>query len=191
MARMQFDKEQVLENASNAFWRLGYNATSMQTVVEETGLKPGSIYLAFGNKEGLFKESLDYYATQSLANLEAALAQYDNAEDAIPHILMTFIEESCQAEYCSCFLVKSQLELNSQQTELKEYVSQRLRKVESLYVEHFLKNNTESEAKAKAASIMLHIFGIRVYGYHSHSKEQLINALRLGLPWLSWPTNNH
>ncbi len=190
MARMQFDKEQVLENASNAFWRLGYNATSMQTVVEETGLKPGSIYLAFGNKEGLFKESLDHYAKQSVANVGAMLAKYEHAEEAIPYILMLFIEESCRSEYCSCFLVKSQLELNNQQAELKEYVSQKLRKIESLYMESFLKNNTESEAKAKAASVMLHIFGIRVYGYHSHSKEQLIDALRLGLPWLSWPADH-
>lgn len=186
MARVQFDKEQVLENATNAFWRLGYTATSMQTLVEQTGLKPGSIYLAFGNKEGLFKESLDYYAQQSLDNLEATLAKYPSVEEALPHIFMTFIEESCKSEYCSCFLVKSQLELSDQQTELKDYVSQRLRKVESIYFESFLKNNTENEAKAKAASVMLHIFGIRVYGYHSNSKEQLIDALRLGLPWLSW-----
>ncbi|MCV2402528.1 TetR/AcrR family transcriptional regulator [Marinomonas sp. C2222] len=189
MARAQFDKQQVLENASNAFWRLGYNATSMQTVVAETGLKPGSIYLAFGNKEGLFKESLDFYTQQSLAKLEAILTQYDNAEAAIPHILMNLINESCQTEYCSCFLVKSQLELNADQTELKEYVSQQLRKVETLYQSYFLKSHSEEEASARAASLMVHIFGIRVYGYHSHSKEQLIAAARIGLPWLIWPNN--
>jgi AcrR family transcriptional regulator len=190
MARVQFDKEQVLENATNAFWRLGYTATSMQTLVEQTGLKPGSIYLAFGNKEGLFKESLDYYAQQSLNNLEAMLAKYSSVEEALPHIFMAFIEESCRSEYCSCFLVKSQLELNDQQADLKDYVSQRLRKVESVYFENFLKSNSESDAKAKAASVMLHIFGIRVYGYHSHSKDQLIDALRLGLPWLSWSSDH-
>ncbi|ETX11137.1 TetR family transcriptional regulator [Marinomonas ushuaiensis DSM 15871] len=186
MARIQFDKEKVLESATNAFWRLGYTATSMHTLVEQTGLKPGSIYLAFGNKEGLFRESLDYYAHQSLDNLEATLAQYNSVEEALPDIFMSFIEESCQSEYCSCFLVKSQLELTDQQTELRDHVSQQLRRVESLYFESFLKNNTESEARAKATSVMLHIFGIRVYGYHSNSKEQLIDALRLGLPWLSW-----
>ena len=186
MARIQFDKEKVLERATNAFWRLGYTATSMHTLVEQTGLKPGSIYLAFGNKEGLFKESLDYYAQQSLYNLEATLTQYNSVEEALPDIFMSFIEESCKAEYCSCFLVKSQLELSDQQAELKNHVSQSLRKVESLYFENFRKNNTESEARAKAASVMLHIFGIRVYGYHTHSREQLIDALRLGLPWLAW-----
>lgn len=188
MARVQFDKSKVLESATHAFWRLGYTATSMQTLVTQTGLKPGSIYLAFGNKEGLFKESLDYYAEQSLANLEAMLAQYESIEEALPHILLALIEESSQSEYCSCFLVKSQLELSDEQAELKQHVSQRLRKVESLYFEGFLKNNSEAEASAKAASVMIHIFGIRVYGYHTNSKEQLMNGIRLGLPWLAWET---
>lgn len=190
MAKAQYNKTTVLRNATNAFWRLGYTATSMQTLVEQTGLKPGSIYLAFGNKDGLFKESLDYYAQQSLNNLGDKLDQYYSAEEALPPILMTFIEESCQSEYCSCFLVKSQLELSDQQIELKNYVSQHLRKIESLYFESFLKSNVKSEAKTKAACVMLHIFGIRVYGYHAHSREQLINSLRLSLPWLSWETEH-
>ena len=186
MARAQFDREQVLENVTNAFWRLGYSATSMQTVFEKTGLKPGSIYLAFGNKEGLFKESLDHYTQQSLTRLEATLAQYTRVEEAIRHILCRFIEESCQAQYCSCFLVKSQLELGENQVELKNHVSEQLRRVESLFYKYLLKDNIDSAAQAKASSIMLHIFGIRVYGYHSHSRDQLLAALRLGLPWLSW-----
>jgi len=186
MARMQFDKEQVLKNASDAFWRLGYNGTSMQTIVKETGLKPGSIYLAFGNKEGLFKEALDYYAQQSIDKLELILSQHNSLEEAIKYVLMTFIDESCQTKYCSCFLIKSQLELTDESPELQEYVSEQLRKIENVYFTHFLKNNNDGEAKAKATSIMLHIFGIRVYGYHHQSREQLVNALHFNLPWLLW-----
>jgi len=184
MAKVQFDRTEVLKNASDTFWRLGFNATSMQTVFEKTGLKPGSVYLAFGNKEGLFKESLDYYANQSLTKLESIFLQYDVAEEAIYKILIMLIEESCETQYCSCFLIKSQLELGQQQWELKNYVSQHLREIELLYVKYLLKSNTNDEAKIKAASIMLHIFGIRVYGYHHNSREQLIDALHIGLPWL-------
>lgn len=190
MARVQFNKEQVLEKASDTFWRLGYSGTSMQTIVKETGLKPGSIYLAFGNKEGLFKESLDYYTEQSLEQLESILIQYSSLEEAIKHILIAFIDESCQAQYCSCFLIKSQLELTDESPELQSYVSERLRKIENVYFKHLLINSNEVEAKAKATSIMLHIFGIRVYGYHHQSREQLINALHFSLPWLLWePTH--
>ena len=186
MARAQFDKEKVLKNASNTFWRLGYNATSMQTIFAETGLKPGSVYLAFGSKEGLFKESLDYYAKESVEKLESILTQYNSPEEAIKTILMQLIDESCQAQYCSCFLIKSQLELTDESFELKNYVSEQLLKMEEVYYKHLLNTNSESEAKVKATSIMLHIFGIRVYGYHQQSHEQLVEALHFSLPWLSW-----
>jgi len=35
-------------------------------------------------------------------------------------------------------------------------------------------------------SIMMHIFGLRVYGYHSQNKESMLSSLQLGLPWLPW-----
>lgn len=188
MAKAQFDKQQVLHKATCAFWQLGYHATSMQTLVAETGLKPGSLYLAFGNKEGLFKASLDHYAQQSIEQLTTLLADYECAEDALPQILMGFIDESQQSNYCSCFLVKSQLELTPEQSALKQYVSECLRKIEAIYAQKLLTSNTEADAKAKAASLMLHIFGIRVYGYHQGSKAELMAAVRVGLPWLSWPS---
>ena len=186
MAKAQYDKQQVLQKATSAFWQLGYHATSMQTLVAETGLKPGSLYLAFGNKEGLFKASLDYYAQQSINQLTSLLAQYEKPEDALPKILISFIEESQQADYCSCFLVKSQLELTPEHAELKSYVSKCLRKIENIYAQKLLTTNSEAEAKAKAASLMLHIFGIRVYGYHEGSKADLMAAVHVGLPWLTW-----
>lgn len=54
MARAQFDRDDVIGKSIKLFWKNGYSASSMQQVVKATGLKPGSIYLAFGNKEGLF-----------------------------------------------------------------------------------------------------------------------------------------
>jgi len=185
MARMRFDKNTVLEQASNIFWRLGYNATSMQIMCDETALKPGSIYLAFGNKEGLFKESLDYYTEQSLAKLESMLSNASSVEQGVREMLMEFVEEVDQRHYCSCFLIKSQLELSGQ-PELQRYISERLHKIEALYVRFLMAEYSKNDAKAKATSIMLHVFGIRVYGYHIDSKEQIINGLHLGLPWLSW-----
>jgi len=185
MARIKFDQEKALEEASNIFWRLGYNATSMHVLCEKTALKPGSIYLAFGNKEGLFKESLNYYTEKYLIKLKSILSHANSVEQGIREILMSLVEESCQDDYCSCFLIKSQLEL-SEKSELQHYISERLRKIEALYVHFLMAKYTEEEAKIKASSIILHIFGIRVYGYHANAKQQIINSLHIGLPWLSW-----
>ena len=53
--------EEVIEKAMNAFWHNGYEATSMQILEKEMGINKFSIYSSFGNKNGVFLESLKCY----------------------------------------------------------------------------------------------------------------------------------
>jgi len=59
------------------FWRQGYEATSIQDLIEATGINRGSIYAAFGNKQGLFLEVLDHYADKVANPLMKELANPD------------------------------------------------------------------------------------------------------------------
>ncbi len=190
MPKIQFDRQDVLEKATSLFWREGYSATSMQALFEVTGLKPGSVYLAFGNKEGLFKESIDFYGKRSVDYLQAKLSNDDSIEQGICELLLSLVDESTQTDYCSCFLLKSQLELDNQ-TSLKQHIADYLLTIENVYSNRLATIYGEEEAKQKAASIMVHIFGIRVYGYHTNSKEQILGSLRLGLSWLPWSQLAH
>lgn len=62
MARVkEFDVELVLDRAAEVFWRLGYEATSIQDLEEATGLGRGSLYNAFQDKQGLFLAALQRY----------------------------------------------------------------------------------------------------------------------------------
>ena len=69
----KFDREQVLQQAMQAFWQRGYAATSVRDLVEATGLLPGSLYATFGGKRGLFLASLDLYFGNSRRRLDATL----------------------------------------------------------------------------------------------------------------------
>ncbi|MBC7882438.1 MAG: TetR/AcrR family transcriptional regulator [Anaerolineae bacterium] len=53
--------EEVLALAMNLFWQRGYTNTSMQNIVQATGVQPGSLYSAFGDKEKLFQQALRKY----------------------------------------------------------------------------------------------------------------------------------
>jgi TetR/AcrR family transcriptional repressor of nem operon len=57
----EFDRDVVLETAMDVFWCKGFEGTSIQDLVEATGVNRGSLYGAFGDKETLFAEALDYY----------------------------------------------------------------------------------------------------------------------------------
>lgn len=62
MARTkQYNEAEVVEKAMNLFWKNGYETTSMQMLEREMGINKFSIYSSFGNKHGLFLESLKLY----------------------------------------------------------------------------------------------------------------------------------
>lgn len=59
MARPRtFDEDAVIARAALVFSRLGYNACSIDDLVEATALQRGSLYKAFGSKRGLFEKVL-------------------------------------------------------------------------------------------------------------------------------------
>jgi TetR/AcrR family transcriptional repressor of nem operon len=70
MARPRsFDRDHVLDQALRAFWRCGYEATSVQTLVDAMGISRASLYNAFGSKHDLFIEVLKHYEAQRMEGL--------------------------------------------------------------------------------------------------------------------------
>jgi TetR/AcrR family transcriptional regulator, transcriptional repressor for nem operon len=59
----QFDHGTVVERAMLLFWRKGYGRTSIQDLEKATRLRRGSLYNAFGDKQGLFVAALKRYET--------------------------------------------------------------------------------------------------------------------------------
>ncbi len=72
MARLrEFDYEKVLDGGLQLFWREGYEATSLDGLLEKTGLSKSSFYGAFGSKHEMLLVSLDRYIETVLqANIE-------------------------------------------------------------------------------------------------------------------------
>lgn len=60
----KYNEQEVLEKAMNLFWRNGYESTSMQMLEKEMGINKFSIYSSFGNKHGLFIESIKTYKSK-------------------------------------------------------------------------------------------------------------------------------
>ena len=57
----KFDREDALDAATDAFWRYGYEGTSIALLTQKTGVTPPTLYAAFGSKEGLYREVLARY----------------------------------------------------------------------------------------------------------------------------------
>lgn len=62
MAKLrEFDYDKTLINAGKQFQANGIQATSIIEIASVTGVKPGNLYKAFGNKKGLFQKCVKYY----------------------------------------------------------------------------------------------------------------------------------
>lgn len=186
MVRAQFDREKVVQEATRLFWQQGFSGASMQQVFKATGLKPGSLYLAFGSKEGLYQAALQHYASQSQATVRQQLEEAPSVREGICRILLRMVDEAGSKDYCSCFLVKSQLELAAAGGNLLHSISGYLNDMEELYVDYISRDYPPEQARIYAASLMMHIYGIRVYGYLGHPRETAVAGLKSGLPWLPW-----
>ncbi|MEQ8602510.1 MAG: helix-turn-helix domain-containing protein [Marivibrio sp.] len=61
-----FDPERALDQAMQAFWAQGYEATSIDDLVRTTGVNRASLYGAFGDKHALFLKALERYTGAGL-----------------------------------------------------------------------------------------------------------------------------
>ena len=62
MARpKEFEPEQALDAAMNVFWRLGYEHTSLDALMQEMGIARQSLYDTFGDKRALYLRALAHY----------------------------------------------------------------------------------------------------------------------------------
>jgi len=58
MARpVEFDENKVLTNAMEQFWKEGYEASSVQKLLDCTGINRGTLYNSFGDKETFFSHA--------------------------------------------------------------------------------------------------------------------------------------
>lgn len=59
---LSFDRQAALQKAMLAFWRTGYETTSVNDLTAAMGITAPSLYTAFGDKRQLFLEAVRLYA---------------------------------------------------------------------------------------------------------------------------------
>ncbi|MEM9465223.1 MAG: TetR/AcrR family transcriptional regulator [Actinomycetota bacterium] len=70
-----FDEDEVLDALVELFWQHGYEAASMNDIVDAAGLNKSSLYNAFGSKDELFYAVLERYIAGREAMLRDALSE--------------------------------------------------------------------------------------------------------------------
>jgi AcrR family transcriptional regulator len=105
-----YNRERVIERALQAFWRNGLSSTSLDDLVEATGINRPSLYTGFGDKEQIYLIALQHFRGMMRARLEKALSSRgaeDTVADAVNRYLMEVVEvylgNSNEALGCAVF----------------------------------------------------------------------------------------
>jgi AcrR family transcriptional regulator len=83
----EFDRDEALAKARDAFWKRGYEAVSMSDLVAILDLASSRIYAAFGSKEDLFREAVELYRASEGGAPMRALTAAPTAREAIEAML--------------------------------------------------------------------------------------------------------
>lgn len=113
MARSkEFDPQKALQAAMDVFWRKGYSATSIEDLVEHTGISRYGLYSTFGGKHELFLAALDHYRAQASAMLFAPMETQTASLAEIRRYFQVFVSAAgSPRSTLGCFVCNTALEL--------------------------------------------------------------------------------
>ena len=109
----EFDRAEALLKAVDVFWEKGYEATSIQDLVDRMGIHRASLYDTYGNKHELFAEAMSRY---TVLEHQAAIAQL-TAEGPVRDVLTAFfgsiVERISQPDDRGCLMIKAAMSNSS------------------------------------------------------------------------------
>lgn len=86
-----FDRDEALRLAMQVFWSKGYEGTTMADLTAAIGVKAPSLYAAFGDKNALFREAVDYYSTTTAVGPMNALRQGLGVREDLQNMLQASV----------------------------------------------------------------------------------------------------
>ena len=126
----QFDQDAVVERAMMLFWRRGYGGPSIQDLEKATRLRRGSLYNAFGDKQGLFVAALKRYESTVGQERIRQLSNPD-AYEAIEGFLNTVVAQMSEpSRPRGCLHTNTSLEFPNAPDEVLRVIGERTAGIE-------------------------------------------------------------
>lgn len=117
-----FNKELVIRQASNIFHTKSYSLTSMQDLVDATGLNRSSIYNSFGSKLDLYMECLRWYQKESKNNVQKIVKKAKNAKSTLEDIFLMNLVKKNNGIDNGCMINNCITEMANQETVINQFL---------------------------------------------------------------------
>jgi AcrR family transcriptional regulator len=132
----------------------GYAGTSMAALTKATGLTKPSLYLAYGNKEEMFKASLGHYLDMQSKAIGSTLS---TAGETVGDCIVEFLKASARAatqtdKPLGCFILaaSSEVHSNAMPSGTKELVNEINATARDMLIEFFKTKAGDPTARAQS-----------------------------------------
>ena len=187
MARpREFDYEQALHLAMDAFWAKGYRSTSLEDLLKAMAIGKGSFYEAFGDKRQLFISALEAYTKLTTQRMLRQLHGDRPFLDKLDGIFDKIIETALTGnDRRGCMIANSAIELSPHDDEIERLVATELRRIENAYwraIAHAQKNGEiakDKNARALARFVVCNLNGLVVISKAMPDRSTLVDIKRV------------
>lgn len=178
----EFDEEQVLTSAMEAFWRKGYEATSLVDLTASTGLNKASLYRVFGDKHQLFLAALKNYSDIEFRETTAVVSESASPLTNLRAVVQKVCEDAGSDK--GCLMINSMVETAPHDAEVKqllqEFGTHRLQAVQGMVAQAQAAGEIRSELDPHklAVSLMIAFAGSAAMIKGFMPGEQIIDNLK-------------
>jgi TetR/AcrR family transcriptional regulator, transcriptional repressor for nem operon len=188
MARTkEFDPDEALKIAVNVFWRLGYEHTSLETLMREMGISKQSLYDTFGDKRSIYFRAMSRYRDDTNASLRKLFAREKSVRKGFAKIFQAMIRENKAQHERGCLLMNTNLSRAVDDVEVREFLRDNQKQVEEIFIAAFVDAQERREIGAEKDPVTLAKFfvatiqGMRALARLNHDRRELesISAVAL------------
>lgn len=193
MARTKdFDENEVLTKAIQLFWHKGYNATSMQDLVDTLGISRSSLYDTYIDKHTLFLKALESYQLAGKERINRILEQSISAKETVVKLMELATTDLVGGkQQRGCFMVNAGVEVAPHDQEVSTLVCQNEQQMEAAFFQVIKKGQQSGEIKNPEDALVLAKFifhvvkGMQVTAKSSPDTSSFANTIRVTVALLN------
>jgi len=183
-----FDPATALEAARDVFWRHGYDGASLRELELAMQINRKSLYDTFGDKRGLYLQSIEQYTDSVIQRICDGLANPKYAPLAnLERVLGRLQEHHASANSLGCLLGVAMAQTNSADHELGELLRGYLRRLESAFTQTLQQAQAAGSirdsvvAEEVAAQLVVTVQGMALMGRIQNAETLLHSTVRATL----------
>jgi TetR/AcrR family transcriptional regulator, transcriptional repressor for nem operon len=187
MARTKsFDPTEVLEKIQRLFLARGFNGTSVDDLVNASGLSRSSLYDTFGDKEQMFARSLANYRNHNTQLMIVKIQESTDIRQTIQEIYDYLREDARLQKKLGCLMVNTAIELAPHQKKISYLVAENMNTLHATLTTALLQAQNRNEISNRvspeslATLIITTVNGLRVaekWGTEDKTYQQVMQIV--------------